>query len=87
MVGTVYYGDATICTPNPCPPGLCCIGEVEDCRYTEEAECTELEGIFNLGSYGPLPEACWEICCCGPVEESSWGQIKHRFKEAAPVGP
>jgi len=82
--GSTYHGDATVCTPNLCPPGLCCFGEISDCRYTDEAECLELEGFFNPGAHGPIPQACDYVCCCGPVEKTSWGQIKRRFKESIP---
>jgi hypothetical protein len=61
------------------PPdwGACCIGDQGECEivYTE-AECEDLGGQWQ-GLYvhcQPNP------CTVDPVEETTWGQIKHQYR-------
>ncbi|MEZ4648102.1 MAG: hypothetical protein R3E97_04820 [Candidatus Eisenbacteria bacterium] len=79
-LGSVYLGDGTTCEPEPCLPGVCCVQSNSGvCPYTTPEDCEDLGGYFIPGPAGPPDEAC-EVCCCGPTEESSWGEVKAKFR-------
>jgi hypothetical protein len=63
------------CDPNPCPTlGACCYGGQDNlCSITTEANCPHLW----IGQQPCDPDAC-----VLPVERSTWGQIKSRYKGA-----
>lgn len=80
--GSEYLGDGTICMPESCFPGVCCVpGDVEACMYSTPEECEKVGGAYNLGAWGSPDEVCWNICCCGPTIDSSWGTVKSRFRD------
>lgn len=71
----VYYGDGTMCDPNPCscPPdqGACCFDGL--CQITTEADCA-WEYLGDDTVCDPNP------CRPTPTMTRSWGGIKNTFR-------
>jgi len=61
------------CEPNPCPTTACCLGE--ECLAMSEEDCAAIGGWFQ-----PVP--CHPNPCSVPVpvEKTTWGRIKTRFR-------
>jgi hypothetical protein len=65
VLGGIYGGDCTVCSPNPCG-GACCVAP-DDCRIETEAGCASLGGGFlGLGSECS-PNPCGGACCDGAI--------------------
>lgn len=77
-----YQGDGTICSPESCLPGLCCVEEDPGaCLYSTPEDCAKAGGSYREGPWGPPDEACSVCFCCPATIESSWGTVKSRFRE------
>ena len=74
LSGYTYVEDYSVCSPNPCTPGMgaCCIRDV--CRLILYNACLDAAGTFMGSGVScvPLP--------CNPMVESSWGQIKQKYR-------
>ena len=73
-------GPGITCDPNPCdcppPMGACCIGDQGDCQTLTWTECAAQGGEF-MGDYttcDPNP------CTVNPTMNTTWGQIRARFR-------
>ena len=74
----VWHSDWTSCEPNPCPqPALhpCCTAE-GDCVITTETDCV-LPSEWHSEWTSCVPNSCPPPT---PVEKSSWGRIKDRYR-------
>ncbi len=81
--GGQYAGDDTYCDPDPCPEepgvravGACCF-EDGTCAVSGSVDC-----IAQAGRYmGDETQCDGAGCQRGvPVERSSWGAVKHRYR-------
>jgi len=65
------------CEPNPCPEpplGACCDPGTGGCSMRTQAECEDLGREWHA-------EPCDETPCVGtPVIESTWGEVKTRYR-------
>jgi hypothetical protein len=73
--GYNYQGDNTICSPNPCTPGVggCCIRA--ECRMLQWDECLEVRGIFMGEGVG-----CEPTPCDFSRIETTWGTLKSTYR-------
>jgi len=77
----LYQGDATTCSPDPCPQpppppsGACCVANSE-CSVLSAADCAAAGGTY-MGD---------DVACDGGVcrptatTPSSWGSVKHLYR-------
>lgn len=74
--GYNYSGDNTICSPNPCTPGVgaCCIRA--ECRMLQWDECLDARGIFMGEGVG-----CNPTPCDFTRVETTWGSLKATYRE------
>lgn len=75
FAGYVYHGDGTLCSPNPCTPGMgaCCIrGE---CFLLDWGECLDSRGSFSGEGVGCQPNPCG----FGEID-ASWSKVKNRYR-------
>lgn len=72
--GYTYSGDLTICSPNPCTPGVgaCCLRA--ECRMLQWDECAVGDGIFMYGT-GCSPSPC-DFTRVG----TTWGVLKSTYR-------
>lgn len=74
-LGRDFQGPGTVCTPNPCPPGLgaCCFVDGA-CNVLSVAQCEEsggsFQGINSLCGPNPCPQPPEGACCFDGVCES-----------------
>ncbi|MCA9727900.1 MAG: hypothetical protein KC729_09480 [Candidatus Eisenbacteria bacterium] len=73
-----YQGDETVCDPNPCDllPGACCLPDLT-CIILPRTACEDNGWIFVGPNTLCTPDPCRPV----PVQPSTWGQIKARFKD------
>lgn len=61
-----YHGDASVCSPNPCPPptGACCQGV--SCSVVTESSCNSLGGTYEGNFTVCSPNPCGVVtgACC-----------------------
>jgi hypothetical protein len=58
----------------PAPVGACCVDTV--CRLRTQAECASEQGIYQGNGESCYPDPCPSI----PVEPTTWGRIKAKFR-------
>jgi hypothetical protein len=75
LSGYNYTGDNTVCSPNPCTPGVgaCCIRA--DCRMLLWDECLDARGLFQSEGVGCEPTPC-EFTRV----ETTWGALKSTYR-------
>ena len=73
--GYNYTGDNTICSPNPCTPGVgaCCIRA--ECRMLLWDECLDARGLFQSEGVG-----CNPTPCDFARVETTWGALKSTYR-------
>lgn len=73
----VWLGMDATCTPNPChqPEGACCM-ENGECVVLTEALCQQQHGVYYGNNVPCIPNPC----PVSPVEKSSWGRIKAKYR-------
>jgi len=73
--GYNYAGDNTICSPNPCTPGVgaCCIRA--ECRMLQWDECLDAHGLFQSEGVG-----CTPTPCDFTRVETTWGALKSTYR-------
>ncbi|MFN8548299.1 MAG: hypothetical protein U0527_10145 [Candidatus Eisenbacteria bacterium] len=75
-----YYGDGTICDPNPCPQppghGACCLPTGE-CVITTADDCAAQGGDYQGDNTVCDPNPCTPPV---PTQKSTWGRIKGQFR-------
>ena len=69
--GTVYQGNGTSCTVNPCPQpptGACCLANTQTCSEIPSASCTQQGGTYQGNNSTCTTSACpFGACCLGCV--------------------
>jgi hypothetical protein len=75
LSGYNYKGDNTICSPNPCTPGVgaCCIRA--ECRMLLWDECLDARGLFQSEGVG-----CTPTPCDFTRVETTWGALKSTYR-------
>lgn len=74
-----WLGGGTDCDPYPCvpdPPGACCLTD-GSCQVIPGSACSQQGGLFVGAGTNCDPEACLPF----PVDPSSWGRIKVRYRD------
>ncbi len=78
--GTVYQGNGTSCTVNPCPQpptGACCLANTQTCVETSSAACTQQGGTYqgnnSTCAASPCPFGACCLSCVGCFAQTSTG--------------